>query len=73
MAADIPIESDLTLVFERDDVQAALVEHCGRAHVGAGIKNCESCRGVSVVLVMAIVDWLAMVDQDRAARLRGDE
>lgn len=74
MAVDILVERDLTFVFERDDVHAAFAGHCASTHLEVkDVRTCRYCTQLRVVLVEAIIEWLALVDQDRVARLEGNQ
>jgi hypothetical protein len=69
MALNLEAERDLSLIFERDEVWRAFGEHCV-AH-GEPANRCPACMKLRLVLANAIGEWLALVDQDRAARSRG--
>lgn len=67
---NLPIERDLTLIFERDDVMQALAGHCAKSHDDPeNARHCNYCSQLRLVLATAIIEWLALVDQDRAAKL----
>lgn len=69
MAIDLECERDLSLIFERDDVHDAFAGHCTSTHLDAeSVRQCPRCGFLRLVLVDAIVEWLAMVDLDRAER-----
>jgi hypothetical protein len=70
MALDLPPERDLTLIFERDDVHAAFAAFCG--HPVAQVPMCPRCRTLRMPLALAVLEWLALVDQDRATRRAPD-
>jgi hypothetical protein len=70
MTFNLVPSSDLTLIFERDEVREALAGHCAKSHGDEGVQQCEYCLRLIVILGQAIVEWLAIVDQDRAGRMQ---
>ena len=69
MAIDLSVERDLTFIFERDDVKEAFAGHCAKTHDDLDmVKTCPYCSGLRLILADAIIEWLALVDQDRASR-----
>lgn len=69
MAIDLEAERDLSLIFERDDVQEAFAGHCAKSHDDVeAVRQCQYCMQLMLTLAGAISEWLALVDQDRAAR-----
>ena len=73
MSLDLEAERDLTLIFERDDIHDAFAGHCCKTHRDVdSVKRCEYCTRLRVILANAITEWLALVDQDRAARRGAD-
>lgn len=68
MALNLPVEQDLTFIFESDDVRDAFAGHCARTHLDDdSVRDCTYCQQLRTVLAVAITEWLALVDQDRAA------
>lgn len=69
MALNLEAERDLSLIFERDDVKEAIGCHCAGTHMrDSPLRDCRYCMRLIAVLADAISEWLALVDQDRAAR-----
>jgi len=65
MALDIPASSDLSLIFERDDVHDAFAGHCCRSHYDAeAVRACAYCSQLRLVLVTAILEWKSLCDME---------
>lgn len=62
MAADLPADRDLTLIFERDDVRDAFAGHCAKTHEGEDMHRCPYCRQLLTTLANAIIEWKGVCD-----------
>jgi hypothetical protein len=67
VAINLPVERDLTLIFERDDVREVVASHCASTHDAERVDKCPYCLRLITIIAMAVSEWLVMVDQDRAA------